>query len=474
MKRLGLVCAVLMAVMMLAGQGYATPPAPANGTWLYLTKLQADDSGGGGGWSSPLLYGVWFDSSWGIDCTTWTAFAPAITSDFPGTNVGGAGSFRPGAYVGAPQVLTAPTPTSHAELLMGVYYNDSPASSIGRQTMDVAKLQLSNAGVLTQTNVYDGAAWVNGTTWHTEDMSAVYYSAGNQLTGTAKGLLVSKGYTAGSSTVTPYHATGSIADTNSNGSWDDETGVYTNRGNCQTAGVVAGPSLFSAFQAGGYSNIGGYSNGINQSRRLTSGAILNNVYYSGSLPVIMSPTAGGIAYPPPRSRAIAAGDVGHDGTLDVFFATQTLDDLGQTVNAVAWARDLNGDNDALDLGETTVLYKFPHGSADIYEYSVHVEGLVEGASGWTVLAATFSHVNNGPYFVNAIDVADPTNVKTIMSSPGDGNGNPTTQYGWRLYNFETYVGVEAGGPVIPEPGTLLLIGTGAIGLIGYLRRRRMS
>jgi len=33
---------------------------------------------------------------------------------------------------------------------------------------------------------------------------------------------------------------------------------------------------------------------------------------------------------------------------------------------------------------------------------------------------------------------------------------------------------SGGGPVIPEPATLLLVGTGALGLFGYIRRRMLK
>jgi len=35
------------------------------------------------------------------------------------------------------------------------------------------------------------------------------------------------------------------------------------------------------------------------------------------------------------------------------------------------------------------------------------------------------------------------------------------------------VAVASGETPIPEPGTLLLLGTGALGTFGYLRRRRI-
>jgi len=105
--------------------------------------------------------------------------------------------------------------------------------------------------------------------------------------------------------------------------------------------------------------------------------------------------------------------------------------------------------------------------------------------------ATASILNSGgvEYFTPPIDITDI--VKYWQTHPSENYGlligHHETAYGFRLYTREdTGSGPEGrsprliinyevgGGPVIPEPATILLVGTGALGLFGYIRRRMVK
>ena len=69
----------------------------------------------------------------------------------------------------------------------------------------------------------------------------------------------------------------------------------------------------------------------------------------------------------------------------------------------------------------------------------------------------------------ALELAD-NGLKAIAAHKisGLGTGIDAWPGGW--HGFE----IDMAGPVIPEPGTMLLLGTGVLGVLGYVRRRRMK
>ena len=70
-------------------------------------------------------------------------------------------------------------------------------------------------------------------------------------------------------------------------------------------------------------------------------------------------------------------------------------------------------------------------------------------------------------------------IKEILAGPGVDNGLETGEitgpnYYYNYSDAWVLLGTEFDPDPIPEPGTLLFLGTGVLGLVGYLRRRRMS
>lgn len=69
-------------------------------------------------------------------------------------------------------------------------------------------------------------------------------------------------------------------------------------------------------------------------------------------------------------------------------------------------------------------------------------------------------------------VLDITIARSALGNPGDGDN---IGLGWTMGCRNDVLGLTGtfdGGPVVPEPGTLLLLGSGLLGMAGVARRRR--
>jgi len=157
------------------------------------------------------------------------------------------------------------------------------------------------------------------------------------------------------------------------------------------------------------------------------------------------------------------GDDEFNGSGVMFLRDVGTGDLGAIFsnNLIVGSRGSNyairlydGQPDSLDV-DNNGFYDLPFGSDRVVQY---------GGS-WQTLA-TLNGLTGASG--NIYGDADPF----VDAANGDFN---LVESSWALFGEDGYIGALAPTTTeIPEPGTLLLVGTGVLGVIGYVRRRRMQ
>ena len=175
------------------------------------------------------------------------------------------------------------------------------------------------------------------------------------------------------------------------------------------------------------------------------------------------------------SRGIMAGDTDNDGVMDVYYNAQPY---------CIHAEDKNGDGDIMDQFECTNL------TANLNYFTSYLsdaalvmlpETFANGNNKWAIM---FLNRNEGTEpaiqvwlqvaFLNSNGDYDASlGITTIdsvtVNSSGDTTSGDSTMAFLRGYYNGFFVPMA-----IPEPGTLMLVGTGVLGLAGVLRRRFLS
>ena len=171
-------------------------------------------------------------------------------------------------------------------------------------------------------------------------------------------------------------------------------------------------------------------------------------------------------------EGIAVGDTDGDGTPDLYWV-----DSDDQIWRMA---DLSGNDyfDNSDIDLMRVIYN--DDTLDEAWNNVgggDVELIRDPATGkWTLLVldggSSWSGIDGKIFAVELADNGDyaGTSDGVVVIATGIETGYRTDPA--RLgYSYED---IEFDADLIPEPGTLLLIGTGLLGLVGYIRRRRMT
>jgi len=151
---------------------------------------------------------------------------------------------------------------------------------------------------------------------------------------------------------------------------------------------------------------------------------------------------------------------------------------------IAMLRDINGDGDAMDNEFGEVIGVYDAGSANAGNWDnpateADIE-VVKNADGKLFLLVTQPvegwHLGKRILVIELLDNGDyvggNSGVTTILYTKHYKSGVVSGGGDWPS-NYDFGTSIEFDAFVIPEPATMLLLGTSALGVLGYLRRRRM-
>ena len=378
----------------------------------------------------------------------------------------------------------------YGTLVMGAFNNNSPASTMTEETMDVLRIAPSAGGMIAQ-NIGDGRAGSAAFTGNTESAIGAFVDPEGLYTGGAGNYSIH--HTSKTSGNNQADLRSIVTDSDSDTDCTDDDGDYLST--VDTAGETRWYTRANEDQEiykdrhyrceyESYGNVRGvkYYN--------TAGALTGYCTRDLGEPLVFDPYTGdnGLFMPSTGGGGMAVGEV--DGHTAVWFC---VNDPGPGYTAIACAVDLNDDgnvhNDAngdeWDQGEFFLAFQDHEGFGGGFEPDARdiddMEWIrMDNGSMFLLLHGDHysSTVDETMYVIELDDNGDFTKGADGFHEIWRNGSGGSVSYPNFLFpggdntEFEFDSNEKVGG-VIPEPTTLLLVGTGVIGVIGCIRRKRM-
>jgi len=450
MRNLVLVACLVLAGMMMASEAYAIGAGP--GGRIYLAARQT------------LGFDKYIDmNSLKID-TAWAPVGTVINhGDILDNNVLATHDGK--LTYGCSPELWQYAGDGYGTIVMGACNNNSPLSAYaGYQTLDIMKIKANDTGFDCVTRIGDGRA--GKATPNTDVGFYAYPDPKGLYTGGPNNFTVN-GWTG--STPSTHHVY-AVTDTNGDGDVTDDVEDYLSD---------VTPSRNYDYGAGDqeiwgnkhyFESYNSYSLGGCQ--YYTKGSSTRSKYAckGGGTPLVFAKTGENGTFAA-QGNALAVGEI--DGHTAVWFG---ISDPGPGTYALAAFIDKNNDGDvhngttAWDDGEAFIMYADSDvtGGANDTRWLADIEW-VKMANGKMFLLC-YSNQSSGTLFALELDAdggytLGDAGYTLIASGVGPSGVSSLSDVEIEFDSNENVI--------IPEPATLLLVGTSVLGVLGYIRRRRM-
>ena len=453
-----------IAVLMIAATVSAISSGP--GGRLYMTERAED------------VLGDYYVSlkSYQLDAN-WDIVGPEAPMDHGliMDNSDGYGGRKDNAGI-SPEIETSAGDGVGAKIVMGANYDQDPTSLYaGYETMDLVRITTSNGGHSLEVL---GTGRVGHSGW---------YSPGDGFGHTDRGTFAAPAPAGGLLNAGEYLVTGHdyrsylsvVTDANSDGDCTDSDEDYltftmnsvgfaedfeivgdklwiSNSYNMPDAGLPDGETCPR-------------SDGIWYYQRQGDGTIADAKRFIWGDPTRADIGVDGVT---PEGSAMVADVIdGHDA---VWFVNQSqfgiwmpIEERRPAIYDLLLAVDLNDDGDAMDAGEISIIYS--DGSAS------DVIGDNDPGDGWTDMELIEHDGTKFLLIQNTINLWSVGRQLLVMELLDNGEyvgGDDGIKQIFSTYQGDFELLREIEFDAVPEPGTLLLVASGALGVFGFIRRRR--